>query len=294
MMNRYLFWCNRIYYFNFLKNIGTFLSFCEFLVYPARPPEPSVRDEERHDMTIHHKYVHLISAGLLAVGLPAFAHAATAVDLGAAAPYIILTKTGVSTTGATHVQGNIGVSPIAATAITGFGLKRTAPTYSTSSLVTGKIYAANYAAPTPAHLTSAVSAMLTAYNSAAGRKNPTKIELGAGNIGGLTIKPGLYKWSSNVKIPSNVTLSGNENGIWIFQIAGTLNVASGKRVILAGGALDKNITWQVAGATTLGTTAVVHGTVLDKTAIVLKTGAKLYGKALAQTAVTMDDSLISP
>jgi hypothetical protein len=245
-------------------------------------------------MNIRNNYARVMSVGLLVAGLPAFAQAATAVDLGAAAPYIILTKTGVSTTGATHVQGNIGVSPIAATAITGFGLKQTAPTYSTSSLVSGKIYAANYAAPTPGHLTSAVASMLTAYNDAAGRKNPTKVALGAGNIGGLTIKPGLYKWSSNVSIPSNVTLSGNENAIWIFQVAGTLNVASGKRVILAGGALDKNIYWQVAGATTLNTTAVLHGTVLDKTAIVLKTGAKLYGKALAQTAVTLDANLVTP
>jgi hypothetical protein len=245
-------------------------------------------------MNIRQNYMRIVSIGLLVAGLPAFAHAATAVNLGAAGPYIILTKTGVSTTGATHVQGNIGVSPIAATAITGFGLKRIAPTYSTSSLITGKVYAANYAAPTPAHLTTAVSAMLTAYNDAAGRKNPTKVALGAGNIGGLTIKPGLYKWSSNVSIPSNVTLAGNEKAIWIFQVAGTLNMASGKRVVLAGGALDKNIYWQVAGATTLNTTAVLHGTVLDKTAIVLKTGAKLYGKALAQTAVTLDASLVTP
>ena len=243
-------------------------------------------------MKLNQNYVRILSAGFLTLSLPAFAQAATAVYLGTAGYYTILTKSGVSNTGATHVQGNIGVSPIAATAITGFALKRTAPTYSTSSLVTGRVFAANYAAPTPAHLTSAVSAMQTAYNNAAGRKNPTRIGLGAGNIGGLTIKPGLYKWSSNVKIPSNVTLSGN--GIWIFQIAGTLNVASGKRVILAGGALDKNIYWQVAGATTLGTTAVLHGTVLDKTAIVLKTGAKLYGKALAQTAVTLDANLVTP
>jgi hypothetical protein len=239
-------------------------------------------------------YARIVSAGLLAIGLPACANAATAVNLGTAANYIILTKTGVSTTGATHVQGNIGVSPIASTAITGFGLKQTAPNYSTSSLVTGRIYAPNYAAPTPAQLTTAIGNMQTAYNNAAGRKNPNKIELGAGNIGGLTIKPGLYKWSSNVKIPSNVTLSGSNTGIWIFQVAGTLNVASGKHVILAGGALDKNIYWQVAGATTLGTTAVLRGTVLDKTAIVLKTGAKLYGRALAQTAVTLDANVVSP
>jgi hypothetical protein len=245
-------------------------------------------------MNIKPSCIRILSAGILTLGLPVAAQAATAVNLGAAGSYSILTKTGVSSTGTTHVQGNIGVSPIAASAITGFGLKRAAPTYSTSSLVTGRIFAANYAAPTPAHLTSAVSAMLTAYNDAAGRKNPTKVALGAGNIGGLTIRPGLYKWSSNVKIPSNVTLSGNETAIWIFQVAGTLNVASGKKVILAGGALDKNIYWQVAGATTLNTTAVLHGTVLDKTAIVMKTGAKLYGKALAQTAVTMDASVVTP
>jgi hypothetical protein len=246
-------------------------------------------------MKIHQNYARIVmSAGVLALGLPTFAQAATAVPLGSAANYIILSKTGVSTTGATHVTGNIGVSPIAATAITGFGLKRTAANYSTSSLVTGRVFAATYAAPTPSQLTTAVGAMQTAYNDAAGRKNPTKIQLGAGNLGGLTIPPGLYKFSSNVVIPSNVKLSGPATGIWIFQIAGTLNVASAKQVLLVGGAVDKNIFWQVAGATTLGTTAVLHGTVLDKTKIVLKTGAKLYGRALAQTAVTLDANVVTP
>jgi len=77
-------------------------------------------------------------------------------------------------------------------------------------------------------------------------------------------------------------------------VASTLTVASGAKVILAGGALDKNIFWQVGGKTTLGTTSVMHGTILDKTAIVVKTGAKLYGKALAQTAVTLDAATVSP
>jgi hypothetical protein len=235
-----------------------------------------------------------VAGSLLLVGLPVTSYAATTVYLGTAGNYTILTKAGVSTTGATHIVGDMGVSPIAATGITGFGLKRTVPTYSQSSLVTGKIYAANYAAPTPAKLTSAIGAMQKAYADAAGRLNPTKTELGSGNIGGMTIKPGLYKWSSGVKIPSDVTLSGSKYGIWIFQVAGTLNVAAGKKVVLAGGALNKNIYWQVAGATTLGTTAVMHGIVLDKTSIVLKTGAKLYGKALAQTAVTLDASVVSP
>jgi hypothetical protein len=235
-----------------------------------------------------------ISAGLFALSVSASSYAATAVNLGTAGNYSILTKSGISTTGTTKVVGNIGVSPIAAKAITGFGLKRVAPTYSTSTLVTGHVYAANYAAPTPANLTVAVGDMQKAYASAAGRTNPTKTGLGAGNIGGLTIRPGLYKWSSNVKIPSNVTLSGSQYGIWIFQVAGTLDVAAGKKVLLAGGALDRNIYWQVAGATTLETTSVLHGVVLDKTKIVLKTGAKLYGKALAQTAVTLGASTVSP
>jgi hypothetical protein len=235
-----------------------------------------------------------VSAGLLTLMIPGVSSAATSVYLGTAGNFSILAKTGISTTGATHVVGNMGVSPIASTAITGFGLILKAPTYSKSSLVTGNVFAASYAAPTPAHLTTAIGSMQNAYTNAAGRLNPTRTNVRSGNIGGLTIKPGLYKWTSNVSIPANVTLSGPSTGIWIFQVAGTLNVSSGRKVILAGGAQDKNIFWQVAGVTTLGTTSVLHGVVLDKTGIILKTGAKLYGKALAQTAVTLDASLVTP
>jgi hypothetical protein len=234
-----------------------------------------------------------LSASLLVLGLPAVSSAVTTVDLGTAGYFSILAKSGISSTGATQIVGNMGVSPISGTAITGFGLKR-AGTYSTSPLVNGNIFASNYTAPTPAKLTVEIGDMQKAYVDAAGRTNPTKVELGAGNIGGLTIPPGLYKWGTGVNIPTDVTLSGNRYGIWIFQVAGTLTVASGKKVILAGGARDRNIFWQVGGKTTLGTTAVLHGVVLDKTAIVLKTGAKLYGKALAQTAVTLDASVVSP
>jgi len=235
-----------------------------------------------------------LSVASLVLGTPAVSSAVTTVDLGTAGYFSILAKSGISSTGATQVVGNMGVSPISGTAITGFALKRTGTTYSTSPLVDGNIFAANYAAPTPAKLTVEIGDMQKAYVNAAGRKNPTKTEMGAGNIGGLTIKPGLYKWSTGVNIPTNVTLSGSQYGIWIFQVAGTLTVASGKKVILAGGARDRNIFWQVGGKTTLGTTAVLHGVVLDKTAIVLKTGAKLYGKALAQTAVTLDAAVVSP
>lgn len=215
------------------------------------------------------------------------------VNLGLAGNFVILSKAGISTTGATKIVGNLGVSPIASTAITGFGLKMDRQgQFSTSSLVTGKIYAANYAAPTPSMLTKAVGDMQIAYRDAAGRKHPRATELGGGNIGGKTIRPGLYKWSSNVIIPSNVTLLGGPRAVWIFQIAGTLNISSGRKVILSGGAQAKNIFWQVAGQTTLGTTAVFNGNILDKTAIVLMTGAKLNGRVLAQTAVTLDANAI--
>jgi len=153
--------------------------------------------------------------------------------------------------------------------------------------VTGKVYAANYAAPTPANLTSAIGAMQTAYTDAAGRKLPNHIGLGAGNIGGLTLAPGLYKWSNSVTIPKNVTLRGSATDVWIFQIAGGLTQASATKVILSGGALARNIFWQVAGVVAIGTTAHLEGVVLAKTAITLKTGASVHGSLFAQTAVTL-------
>jgi hypothetical protein len=212
------------------------------------------------------------------------------VNLGTAGNFVVLSKAGISTTGVTKIVGNIGVSPIASTAITGFALIRDrSGQFSTSHLVTGKVYAANYAAPTPSMLTTAVSNMQTAYTNAAGRA-PTSaatINVGAGSIGGLTLKPGVYKWTTGVTIPTNVTLSGGASDVWIFEIAGTLNISSGKQVILKGGALAKNIFWQVAGKTNLGSASVFNGTILDKTAVTMQSGAVLNGKALAQTAVTL-------
>jgi hypothetical protein len=210
------------------------------------------------------------------------------VVLGLAGNYVILSKSGISATGVTAITGNIGVSPIAATAITGFKLVLD-PTrqFSRSQLVTGKIYAATYAAPTPANLTTAILNMEAAYTDAAGRA-PGATELGAGNIGGMTLAPGVYKWSTSVIIPTDVTLSGNSNAVWIFQISDGLTIASAQAVNLTGGAQAKNIFWQVAGIATLGTTSDFKGVILSKTAIVMKTGATLSGKALAQTAVTLD------
>lgn len=220
--------------------------------------------------------------------------ALSTVNLGTSGNFVILAKSGVSTTGTTAIVGNVGVSPAAATFITGFGLiMDSSNTFSTSSLITGKIYATDYTPPTPAVMTSAISDMEIAYTDAAGRTLPDHTELGAGNIGGMTLKPGLYKWGTDLTIPTDVTLSGGANDIWIFQIAGTLDIANGKHVILAGGAQAKNIFWQVGGQTTLGTTSVFNGNILSQTQIVLNTGATLNGRALAQTAVTLDANSLS-
>lgn len=232
--------------------------------------------------------VGLISATTVNAAGPA------AVDLGSSGNFAVLAKSGISTTGTTSIAGDIGVSPIAATGMTGFALTMDSTnTFSTSDRVTGKAYASDYAVSTPAMMTTAISDMETAYTDAAGRTLPTATELGAGNIGGMTLVPGLYKWSSDVTIPTNLTLNGGANDVWIFQIAQNLTISSGMRVILSGGAQAGNIFWQVGGQTTLGTTSVMNGNILDQTAIVLNTGATLNGRALAQTAVTFDSNAVT-
>ncbi|MEN9614174.1 MAG: hypothetical protein RLZZ347_481 [Candidatus Parcubacteria bacterium] len=223
-----------------------------------------------------------------------FAESPATVDLRTAGGFTILAKTGISTTGSTSVVGNIGVSPVPGSYVTGFSLiLPVSSPFSTSALVTGKVYAADYTSPTPTNLTTAIGDMQTAYADASGRLNPTATELGAGNIGGLTITPGLYKWGTGVMIPADVTLSGGANDIWIFQIAQTLTVSSAVKINLSGGAQAGNIFWVVAGQTTIGTGAVFNGNILDQTAIVLNTGAKLNGHALAQTAVTLDSNEVT-
>ncbi len=216
-----------------------------------------------------------------------------AVNLGTAGNYVILAKSGVSTTGATQVVGDIGLSPAAGSLITGFALSEPPTTFTTSALVTGKIWAADYDAPTPATLTTAISDMQTAYTDAAGRTLPDFTELGAGNIDGLTLVPGVYKWGTGVAIPIGVTLTGGSNDVWIFQIAQDLTVGNGAIVTLSGGAQAKNVFWQVAGQATLGTTANFKGIILSQTLISMNTGTMMLGRALAQTAVTLDATAIT-
>lgn len=218
------------------------------------------------------------------------------VDLGMAGNFAILAKTGISTVPPSAVTGDLGVSPIDSTAVTGFSLTQDSTTrFSTSPQVTGKIYAANYSSPTPANLTTAVSDMQTAFTDAAGRSLPDFTELGTGNIGGMTLAPGLYKWGTGVTIPTDVTLSGSPNDVWIFQIAGNITMASDKSVFLSGGAQAKNIFWQVSGGVgvDIGTGAHFEGIILAEKAINFQTGASINGRLLSQTAVTLDANRVT-
>jgi len=219
------------------------------------------------------------------------------VNLGTAGNFVILAKTGISTTGTTTITGDIGISPASRTYVTGFSDTLFSDgTYSTSPLVTGKIYAADMTSPTPSNMTTAVSDMETAYTDAAGRTTPDFTELYAGDVSGKTLAPGLYKWGTGVLITNaGVTISGSATDIWIFQIAGNLTVNNGAIVTLAGGALAKNVFWQVAGGTgvTLGSTVQFKGVVLAQKGIVVNTGARVNGRLLAQTAVTLDANAIT-
>ena len=216
------------------------------------------------------------------------------VDLGTSGNFVILAKSGISTVPSSAIVGDMGVSPIDQTAITGFSLIiDPSGVFATSTQVTGKVYAADLADPTPFYLTTAIGDMETAYANAAGRTNPDFTEFGAGEIGGLTLVPGLYKWSTDVLITDDVTFSGNSNDVWIFQIAGGIIMASNTSVNLIGGAQSKNIFWQSFGSVAIGTTAHFEGIILAQTSISLGTGASMNGILLAQTAVTLDANAVT-
>jgi hypothetical protein len=217
-----------------------------------------------------------------------------AVGLGTAGSHVILAKTAISSVPASALTGSIALSPAAASFVTGFSLVADSTNvFSTATQVVGKVYAANYAVPTPANLTTAVSNMESAYTDAAGRPTPDFLEFHTGNIGGQTLAPGLYKWTSTVTIPSDVTIDGGANDTWIFQTSGDLTMSANKHVNLSGGALAKNIFWQVAGQATFNANSHFEGIILSKTAIHLLTGATMNGRALAQTAVTLDQATIT-
>jgi hypothetical protein len=218
-------------------------------------------------------------------------------DPAAAGSYALLAKTGITNvTGSTITGGHLGLSPAAASFITGFSLVAD-PTnvYATSASVVApaKIYASNYAVPTPSNLTVAVLQMEAAYTDAASRTNPDYLNLASGEIGGETLVPGLYRWGTGVTIPTDVTIAGGADDVWIFQISNDLDLSTATNVILSGGAQAKNIFWQVAGEMTIHANGHFEGVILSQTGITLQTTATLHGRALAQTLIAIDDNAIT-
>jgi hypothetical protein len=216
----------------------------------------------------------------------------TPVELGEAGEFAILAKSGISTVPPSAVTGDIGVSPAAATYLTGFSLTMDGTnTFATSPQVTGNLYASDYAPPTPSDLGVAINDMELAFTDAAGRA-PDVTELGAGNISGMTLEPGVYGWGTGLGITTDIWLDGSETDVWIFQVAGDLTMGSGAQVVLTGGARPENIFWQVAGNVDFGTTAHCEGIVLTQTSITLRTGASIDGRLFAQTSVDLDASIV--
>lgn len=221
------------------------------------------------------------------------------VELGLAGDYAIFADTGISNaTVPAAITMNIGVGPgVTSTAITGFSLTLPAASpFSTSAQVVGKVYAFDYAAPTPTAVTTASNDMGTAYTDAAGRLLPDFLDVAVGNLGGLTLTPGLHRWGSNVTLPfgTNVTFSGSSSDIWILQVTGTLTTAAATNVFLSGGAKAKNIFWQVAGTSvTLGANAHFEGVVLAQNAINFGNQASANSRLLAQTAVNLDQNAVT-
>ncbi len=247
--------------------------------------------------------------GLALTGpITAFAAGPAPIDLLSSGEFAILSKTGITNTGShtSAIIGHIGSSPVTAAAMSGiFCSEMSGTIYGVDAAYVGSgdqtCFKGNPPSLYKTLVDVAVLDMGTAYADAAGRTNPTATETGAGNIGGMTLAPGLYKWGTDVTIPTNVTLSGGENDVWIFQIAGNLNIASagsvddGIKVVLTGGAKASNVFWQVGGSTgaTLGTYSTFNGNILSAKQVIMQTGAVLTGRALAQTQVTLDASVVS-
>jgi len=214
------------------------------------------------------------------------------VNLGTAGNFAILAQSGLTTTGTTKIVGDLGVSPAGAATITGFAeTADSAGAYSSSGLVTGKIYAASYSPPTPAMLTQAISDKQTAYDDASGRTNPDKLNYGIN--GPSTLNEGLYKWTAALSVDGEITLAGNSSSVYVFQVDGTLDFLATSNINL-GNVSPSNVVWQASGGVTLAAGSKVQGIILGKTGIVFNTGAQLVkGRALAGTAVTLISNTIT-
>jgi hypothetical protein len=220
------------------------------------------------------------------------------VKLGTAAEFVMIAKAGISSISST-ITGDIGVSPIASTGITGFSLVADASgAFSTSAQLTGKAFAADYTTPSPAKMTTAVGDLETAYTDAMSRAvvNPANMNIGGGLVGGKTFIQGVYRWDTDMTFYSDIILSGNKDSVFIFVTTSNI-LATGSMIPLPdvpGGTspLPSNVFFVSAGSLTVAPGAHLEGNFLLATNASFKTGSSLNGRVLAQTAITLDHTTI--
>ena len=213
-------------------------------------------------------------AALLFLASPSFAQ----ISLGTAESFGVLAGSTVTNTGSSVVAGNLGVSP--GTAVTGFPPGIVTPP--------GTIHSADAVAA------QAQNDLTTAYNAIVGM--PAGVNLTGTDLGGLTLSPGVYGFTSSAQLTGPLTLNaqGNPNALFIFKIGSTLTTASGSSVLMINGASACNVFWQVGASATLGTTTAFAGNILALASITMNTGANLFGRALARNAaVTLDGNNVS-
>jgi hypothetical protein len=217
---------------------------------------------------------------------------ADCVPLGTAGNYVILAKDGgITNVSPSVVTGNVGMNAVAA-GMTGFSQTLDASgTFSTAAEVTGKMFAADYAAPTPADLAQAIVDTGAAFANASTRVvGVGNTDLGAGNITGLDLPAGVYEWSTGVSVDasSTVTLRGSATDVWVLKvIGGGITMNPGSSVTLAGGALPQNVFWRTAGVAALDDGANLKGIVLSDSSVTLNSGASVNGRLYASSAVTL-------
>jgi hypothetical protein len=219
------------------------------------------------------------------------------ISLETAGSYAVLAATGVSIGAAGGIEGNLGLHSAGTAALTGFALSLdSGGLFSTSPLVNGSIFAMDHAAPTPTLLGAAATDMQAAYADGSGRLEPDGLNLGGGELGGLVLSPGLYKWTTAALITTDLTLQGGAGDVWILQVDGALTMTAAMKVHLDGGALARNIYWIVLGAVALGADAQFAGTVLSQGAISTGAGAIVDGVLLGTSTVAIgaDSFVVKP
>ena len=251
--------------------------------FGSETPRPCSLILKRNGDSTNPKSLGLVMIGLtLSRSMLLVAAGPDPVNLGSTAHFAVLAGAAITTTGGGAINGDVGASPIAGSAI-----------HLTQAQVHGTIYAVDASGPAgsvinAALLTTAKGDLMIALKDAAGRTPVPSgpfLNPGAGTIGGLNLGPGLYQFTGTAMITgSNLTLTGGPDDVWIFQIASNLDVGSTVQIILAGGAQGRNVFWQVGTSATIGTFSVFVGTILASQSVTMNTSSSLDGRALAFSA----------